>query len=130
MISVLFSKLPDDISLMQIVHFAQGIRSGKFRHFDYGGLKNMAKYKQLEPPDYKLEQISVPVALFYGNNDLIVSKKDVTKLSEKLQNVIHSEELEWKSFSHLDFLIAKDVKEMINVKVMQILKQNRIDDTK
>lgn len=47
--------------------------SGKFQEFDYGPIKNMERYGQSEPPNYNLKNITVPVSLYYGMGDLIVS---------------------------------------------------------
>jgi hypothetical protein len=47
--------------------------SGKFLYYDYGKL-NMAKYKQPTPPEYNLQSVTAPVALFYGNNDPYVDR--------------------------------------------------------
>lgn len=45
------------------------IFSGHFRKYDYGFLKNLIKYGTLTPPDYKLENIVAPMALYYSKND-------------------------------------------------------------
>jgi hypothetical protein len=54
------------------VHLAQGVPTGHFRHFDYGTkAKNQEFYGQDLPPDYDLTKISAPVALYWGQNDLL-----------------------------------------------------------
>ena len=45
--------------------------TGKFRKFDYGAAGNMKNYGQEQPPDYNLGNVSVPVALYYGTNDVV-----------------------------------------------------------
>lgn len=49
--------------------------SGKFQQFDYGYLENLERYGQTEPPQYDLSKVTSPVALFYANNDWLVSEK-------------------------------------------------------
>ena len=45
--------------------------TGKFRKFDYGVAGNMKKYGQEQPPDYNLSNVTVPVDLYYGTNDIV-----------------------------------------------------------
>lgn len=55
------------------MHYAQEIQSGKFRQYDYGRAKNLLIYNSVEPPDYDLASITVPIALFYSDNDWLAS---------------------------------------------------------
>jgi hypothetical protein len=41
--------------------------------YDYGTKKNLVIYNATEPPDYKLERITVPMILFYADNDWLSS---------------------------------------------------------
>lgn len=41
----------------------------KFCQFDYGSEKNLQVYGTPQPSDYKLELVSVPVAIYVGKND-------------------------------------------------------------
>jgi len=56
-----------------MVHLAQEYNSGRFRQFDYGRAKNLQIYNASEPPDYNLANITMPVALFYAENDWLSS---------------------------------------------------------
>lgn len=42
---------------------------GNFQYFDYGPKTNMEKYGQDTPPQYDMEKITAPFALFYAQND-------------------------------------------------------------
>lgn len=35
----------------------------------------MEKYNQSEPPSYNINKVSVPVAFYYGDNDVYCSKE-------------------------------------------------------
>lgn len=61
--------MPAGSSVKQLMHFAQEILSGHFRKYDYGIVGNLIKYGKLTPPDYALENVTAPVALFYSQND-------------------------------------------------------------
>ncbi|KAJ8972993.1 hypothetical protein NQ317_002273 [Molorchus minor] len=51
----------------------QTVTVSEFRQYDYGLIGNLVKYKQLIAPEYPLENVTVPVAIFIGSNDLIAS---------------------------------------------------------
>lgn len=54
---------------MQLIHYAQEIKSNKFRQYDLGLLGNLKKYGQISPPNYNIKKIVAPVALYYASND-------------------------------------------------------------
>lgn len=87
-------------SVKQVMHYAQGVNSGlikkpllifcgfkilascnlyffsgEFRQYDFGMLINLSKYGSFQPPEYDLRKVTCPVALFYGNNDWLVSER-------------------------------------------------------
>lgn len=48
----------------------------KFRQFDYGSAEiNTIIYNQTEPPEYKVENVKVPVAIYYAHNDLLADSR-------------------------------------------------------
>lgn len=53
------------------MHYIQGFQSAKFRQYDYGSAENLLIYNSVEPPDYDLANITVPIALFYGPGDTL-----------------------------------------------------------
>lgn len=48
---------------------------GHFRQFDYGSRRNLEVYGSSKPPDYKLDRISAPMALFSSPNDWLATPK-------------------------------------------------------
>lgn len=50
-------------------HYSQLILNGKFSRFDYGSEQNMKVYNSSDPLEYNLQDISVPVSLFWAKND-------------------------------------------------------------
>lgn len=61
------------VSLMQIRHFAQCIKSGTFRKYDHK-LKNQQYYNTLEPPSYVMSNINAPIYLYHGAQDILISQ--------------------------------------------------------
>lgn len=50
--------------------------SGQFRQYDYGNNeKNLMIYNSTTPPDYKLDKITAPIALFSSDNDWLATTK-------------------------------------------------------
>ncbi|KAJ2943034.1 hypothetical protein O0L34_g15227 [Tuta absoluta] len=115
---------PSSFATKQVIHFGQSIRSGKFRQYDYGE-RNMAVYGSELPPEYPVQNISTPVAIFYSRrNDWVSLYKDVLTLKSKLPNVVEFIEITYKTWAHLDFLWAKDVKELVYEKVLDVLQNH------
>uniref|UniRef100_U5ERJ2 Putative triglyceride lipase-cholesterol esterase n=1 Tax=Corethrella appendiculata TaxID=1370023 RepID=U5ERJ2_9DIPT len=112
-IPVLIGHTPAGASSKQLIHFGQSVRSGEFRRYDHGKLKNLAMYGVPEPPKYNLTQISAPIFFHYGLNDYLAHPKDVLKLYAELSSTVGINQLEHKLFNHLDFLLAKDIKIML-----------------
>lgn len=56
-----------------------GFFVGKFRKYDHGAKMNQEMYGSKEPPNYSLENITAPVALYYSKDDTLTSWKVSTK---------------------------------------------------
>lgn len=101
---------PAGVSVRQMLHFVQEVHNHKFAQYDYGRFGNMMRYGTRDPPDYNLKNVTAPVYLYYGNNDWLVSRKDVKKLKRVLPNIKFSYLLPFANWNHIDFLWAKNVK--------------------
>ncbi|XP_011706895.1 PREDICTED: lipase 3-like, partial [Wasmannia auropunctata] len=91
----------------------QEIQSGKFRQYDYGPEKNQLIYNAMQPPEYYLANITVPIALFYADNDWLSSSQDVKKLHSILPNVLDLCRVPFPNFNHLDYIWGKDAPELV-----------------
>ncbi|XP_055375835.1 uncharacterized protein LOC129608376 [Condylostylus longicornis] len=113
MLPVMLSHTPSGASTKQLMHFGQLIRTGSFRKYDFDFMANSQRYGQFMPPDYNLDMVQVPVALYYSSNDWLVSLCGVEKLANSLPKVIDKYLVPMPEFNHLDFVWAVDGKKLL-----------------
>ncbi|KAM9232998.1 LOW QUALITY PROTEIN: lipase member M-like [Leptosomus discolor] len=61
-LDVYTSHYPDGTSVKNMIHWAQVMKSGEFKAFDYGS-ENPAVYHQETPPSYRVEEMPMPTAV-------------------------------------------------------------------
>lgn len=119
---VTFNHLPSGASAKQFLHYLQNIASGTFSKYDYDENKNQKLYGTRKPPEYEVDKINAPVALFYGDNDWFCDVEDVTILKNKLPNVTDVYRVPFEKFNHIDFIWAKDVKRLMHANILDLLR--------
>ncbi|XP_032454071.1 lipase 3 isoform X2 [Nasonia vitripennis] len=115
--------LPAGISAHTVDHYSQVVQSGHFKMFDYGIVENFKIYKQIHPPLYNLSNIVAPIAILYGNGDTLIPAENAVQLSKMLPNVLTIETVPDGKFNHLDFLFARDLKILLNDRLVEIIAQ-------
>ncbi|XP_076181169.1 lipase 3 [Ptiloglossa arizonensis] len=122
-LTVIIGHVPAGASWKQLVHFGQGyIHKDNFKQFDYDNEeKNYRLYNSSVPPEYELNKVTAPVALFNSANDLLSVSKDVDLLKKKLTNIVFHDEISVKTFTHYDFLWGKSCVTLIFKPVLQLL---------
>jgi len=122
LLPVLLGHLPAGASARSLVHYAQGVNSGKFRKYNYPTkAKNMEMYGQETPPEYDISKITAPIALYWGENDWLGVKSDVYRLAELLPNLQRKYRAAHDKFNHIDFLTAIDMMPLINKPLLDFL---------
>ena len=125
------------ISIMQFCHFLQSMLSKNFRQYDHKD-KNMKIYNSTSPPEYNLTNVKVPIYLYHGENDAIVSRlvkvtlnifsftsflifciflKDVENLKTKLSNVRDYQVI--NNWNHLDFDYGKNARSVLYTSILE-----------
>ncbi|XP_052715242.1 lysosomal acid lipase/cholesteryl ester hydrolase-like [Crassostrea angulata] len=106
-------------SAKDIIHFLQGIKADKFQKYDYGPDGNMKRYNQTTPPEYHPQNMAVPVAMFYGDNDFLADRTDVQYLLDNLPNIVYQREL--PNWNHVDFIIGKDAHQLLYTDILNLM---------
>ncbi|XP_043465860.1 lipase 1-like [Leptopilina heterotoma] len=110
---------PAGTSVKEIIHYGfLYFYPGTFRQFDYGDCRNREIYNSTMPPEYPLRKATLPVAVFYGENDNLGPVKDVRQFSKMIPNVIEGTYL--KSFNHLGYFLRADIKKLVYNRILQL----------
>jgi len=122
LLPVILGHTPAGTSSRTVLHFAQGVQSGRFREFDFGSEdENMDEYGSPEPPEYSLSHVSCPVVLYWGSNDWLTQPQDVDAIANQLPGLVASNRVPYDSFNHLDFLWAKDADSLLYKPAMEVM---------
>lgn len=112
---------PAGASSDQMIHYGQGIRSSRFRRYDFG-VQNIIRYGSLIPPKYNLGNVRAPVSLYYSSNDFLSEPVDVEKLWHGLRNPVHKIHVADPRFNHFDYVWAIDQRTLVYDRVVSIMR--------
>eukprot|EP00455_Lapot_gusevi_P033886 TRINITY_DN3717_c0_g1_i4.p1 TRINITY_DN3717_c0_g1~~TRINITY_DN3717_c0_g1_i4.p1 ORF type:complete len:263 (+),score=104.78 TRINITY_DN3717_c0_g1_i4:127-915(+) len=115
---------PAGTSVQNMAHWAQSVRSGKYRMYDYGFFGNLKHYGRISPPDYDLTKLTKPLtAVFTGGHDALADPVDVQTVLTQVpaSTVIYYKEV--PEYEHLDFTWGLDCHEKIYPDVVALLKK-------
>ncbi|XP_052866732.1 lipase 3-like [Anopheles cruzii] len=121
MLPTILSHTPAGASVNQLIHYAQGYNSGRFRQYDYGLALNLIRYGSISPPNYPLNRVTAPVALHYGDNDWLAAVVDVRELHAAISNSIGLFRVSDPNWNHLDFTWAIDADSLVYRRVISFM---------
>ncbi|KAL7731679.1 hypothetical protein ACLKA6_000968 [Drosophila palustris] len=110
---------PAGASSNQGIHYLQLWASHFFRKYDWGVKRNQELYGQSSPPDYDLSLINAKTHSYSSQNDALCGPEDVDTLVSKFIHLEEDHRVPWESFNHLDFIVANNMKELINDLVIE-----------
>ncbi|XP_044748536.1 lipase 3-like [Coccinella septempunctata] len=121
---------PAGSSARQFYHYAQLVKSGKFRQYDHFPFNSLhyGPLHPINPPSYNLKKVKAPVYLFYSNNDWLSHPKDVDNLCSKLGNCKSKTLVAENRFNHLDYVLGKHAKERIYTEVTEQVLENSLKE--
>ncbi|XP_042317075.1 lipase member M-like isoform X2 [Sceloporus undulatus] len=122
-VNVYVSHLPAGASAQNILHWSQVFHCRLFKGFDWGDEhKNKEKHNQFIPPVYKVEDMTVPTAVWSGGKDLLSDPKDVAILLLHLRNLVfHKAIPEW---GHLDFIWGLNAPQQMYNEMIALMRQH------
>eukprot|EP00092_Neocalanus_flemingeri_P010625 GFUD01011447.1.p1 GENE.GFUD01011447.1~~GFUD01011447.1.p1 ORF type:complete len:260 (-),score=61.54 GFUD01011447.1:51-830(-) len=124
LLPVIMSHTPAGTSSRTLLHFAQGVTSGRFRQFDQGSEEdNMDRYGSPVPPAYSLAKVTCPVVLYWGENDWLAHPTDVRQLAASLPNLVASYQVPFHTWNHLDFLWGKSADFLLYRPAIKVINQ-------
>lgn len=115
---------PAGASTDNLVHYAQGIRSGNFRQFSLGAVSNLLRHGSINAPRYNLRNIRAPLTLYYSLNDWLADPEDVRELFMGMSSRRKMIQISDPRFNHFDFLWAIDVKSLLYDQLIDIMKEH------
>uniref|UniRef100_A0A1A8HLB0 Lipase n=1 Tax=Nothobranchius korthausae TaxID=1143690 RepID=A0A1A8HLB0_9TELE len=113
---------PAGTSVQNMVHWAQAVKQGKLMAFDYGREGNMKHYNQSTPPEYQVQDMKVPTALFSGGHDTLADPKDMAVLLTQVPNLVYHQHI--KHWEHLDFIWGLDAPQQMFPSILKLLQQH------
>ena len=111
-----------------ILHLKHTLITGGFHGFDWGSkLANNQHHGHEGIPTYNLYDVEYPVAVYYGDNDLLADISDVEKTTSELPFIVSSpnimiHEVDYENWNHMDFVWGMDAKEFVYKDLIQNLK--------
>uniref|UniRef100_A0A8C3M9N0 AB hydrolase-1 domain-containing protein n=1 Tax=Geospiza parvula TaxID=87175 RepID=A0A8C3M9N0_GEOPR len=76
---------------------------------------------QTAPPEYKIEEIKVPTAVWSGGQDTFADPTDMARLLPRITNLIYHEH--FPAWGHLDFIWGLDAAEKMYLKIIELLRK-------
>ncbi|KAM9336989.1 gastric triacylglycerol lipase [Symphorus nematophorus] len=110
---------PAGTSVQNMVHWAQAVHRGKLMAFDFGAAGNMRHYNQSVPPEYHVQDMKVPTALFSGGQDTLADPKDMAVLLTQVSNLVFHQHI--GHWDHLDFIWGLDAPDVLFPSILKLL---------
>lgn len=109
--------VPAGVSLRQILHFAQLIRSSKFQQFDYDDeFLNWIHYGQTKPPAFDLDRVTVDINMYLSTDDTTTTIGNIMELRDRLPHV--KQTYIFSNFTHSDFVYHEQAVHLVYDKVI------------
>ncbi|XP_025030402.1 lysosomal acid lipase/cholesteryl ester hydrolase-like [Python bivittatus] len=114
---------PDFTSVKTLSHWGQIIYSKEFKYFDHGN-KNKDIYNRTTPPFYKIEDVTIPVAVWSGGMDIVATKKDVELLISRITHLVFYKNIpEWQ---HMDPILGLDIPQQLYNDIFKLMQKYKV----
>ncbi|CAH2102897.1 unnamed protein product [Euphydryas editha] len=114
-------------SIKQYAHFGQNIAAKSFNRWHYGAIENLSRYGSFTPPPYDISKITINTTMHYTVNDNLLDERDVLKMASVMPNAA-ARKISRETYTHHDFVLARDSKELLYNYILEELNKNRKDE--
>uniref|UniRef100_A0A8C5RTR3 AB hydrolase-1 domain-containing protein n=1 Tax=Laticauda laticaudata TaxID=8630 RepID=A0A8C5RTR3_LATLA len=122
---VYMSYFPDSTSVQNILHWGQ-VKYLKIQYCFSGfhmikksSRNGRIRLEYCTPPAYNVERITVPISIWYGENDLLVTPDDVKALINQLRSVVYKDSL--SDWNHVDFVWGLDASKRVYSPLIKLI---------
>lgn len=112
---------PSGTSMRNLLHYGQLTKSKRFQKFDWGPKKNWKVYGKLLPPKYNLRKVTTPVAIYWGDGDVLVTPRDVARLARSLPHVVLKYKVPVHGFTHFDTVWSVTAWKHLYKKILELM---------
>ncbi|KAM7351074.1 lipase 2 [Cochliomyia hominivorax] len=120
--TLLYGQLLQGGSLKEIRHLQQIWKSGDFVAYDYEPQGNLLLYQSVNPLNYDLTKVKVPMILYFGDTDALASPQGVHHIyAHVMEGIKGVYRINASKFNHLDFFISSEVKQLVNNRLVENL---------
>lgn len=106
------------VSARQLNHYMQLHKSKKFQQYDHQK-HNYFHYGLLQPPEYDLSNVIAPTYLYHAEEDTLVTRACVDRLSRELPNVQSYEII--NDYNHIDVMLGKNARIDLYTKILDFM---------
>ncbi|XP_074010703.1 lysosomal acid lipase/cholesteryl ester hydrolase-like isoform X3 [Numenius arquata] len=121
-LDVYTSHYPDGTSVKNMIHWAQVMKSGEFKAFDYSS-ENLAVYHQETPPFYRVEEMPVPTAVWSGGEDWAADWRDVRLLLSRITHLVTYGHI--PDWNHWDFIWGLDAPGRLYSSILKLMEESQ-----
>lgn len=118
----MYGQLLQGGSLKEIRHLQQIWKSGDFVAYDYEPAGNLNSYQSVNPLNYNLNNVTVPMLLYFGETDSLATPEGVHYIyAHMLEGIKGVHRIAADKFNHLDFFISSEIKTLVNNRLVDDL---------
>uniref|UniRef100_A0A8B9NCH2 AB hydrolase-1 domain-containing protein n=1 Tax=Accipiter nisus TaxID=211598 RepID=A0A8B9NCH2_9AVES len=118
-LDVYTSHYPDGTSVKNMIHWAQVMKSGEFKAFDYGSENPPPVSLQETPPSYRVEEMPVPTAVWSGGEDWAADWRDVRLLLPRIAHLVTYGHI--PDWNHWDFIWGLDAPGRLYSSILELM---------
>uniref|UniRef100_A0A8C0BQN6 Lipase n=1 Tax=Buteo japonicus TaxID=224669 RepID=A0A8C0BQN6_9AVES len=118
-LDVYTSHYPDGTSVKNMIHWAQVMKSGEFKAFDYGSENPRPVSLQETPPSYRVEEMPVPTAVWSGGEDWAADWRDVRLLLPRIAHLVTYGHI--PDWNHWDFVWGLDAPGRLYSSILELM---------